>query len=351
MKQLKKLIVTLLIIVIFTSMLPLTASASGTIAWGAANVSGSSVRIRSGPGLDHSILTHANRGDIVVVIERTNNEWHKVNFHGTIGYMSVSFLERHREAANFNKSGSISGRVVNMRARPTTTSSVLASHRAGTVMNIIGINNGWYKVEHGAQTGYVRSDLMALVPRTAAAAPTAVQTATPEAIPVTTPEAAPTTTPEAAPVTTPTATPAPAPVSTHVTPSGPAPDPNLDLGQQIADYASSYVGHRYVWGGQSPSTGFDCSGLVSYVMRQYGVRLTRTASGQYRDNGTHIDKSELVPGDLVFFSNNGHSVTHVGIYVGDGKFVHASGTNTGVIISSLDSPSRIRTWFGAKRVV
>jgi len=311
MKLAKKLIVTLLLIVTIASMLPLSASASGTIAWGAANVGGTNVRIRSGPGLDHSVLTHANRDDIVVIIERTNSEWHKVNFHGTIGYMNVTFLERIREAANFNKSGAITGSVVNMRARPSTSSSVLASHREGTVMNIIGINNGWYKVEHGNHTGYVRSDLMAIISRTEAAAPG----------------------------------------STQVTSTGSAPNPNRALGQQIADYAVSYVGHRYVWAGSSPSTGFDCSGLVSYVMQQFGVRLTRSASGQYRDNGTHIDRSELVPGDLVFFSNNGHSVTHVGIYIGDGRFVHASGTDVGVIITSLSSPSRVRTWFGAKRVV
>ena len=318
MKLAKKLIVTLLLIVTIASMLPLSASASGTIAWGAANVSGTNVRIRSGPGLDHSVLTHANRDDIVVIIERTNSEWHKVNFHGTIGYMNVSFLERIREAANFNKSGAITGNGVNMRARPNTTSSVLVSHHAGTVMNIIGINNGWYKVEHGSHTGYVRSDLMSIVPRTEATTATAASAT---------------------------------PVSTRVTPSGSAPDPNRALGQQIADYAVSYVGHNYVWGGASPSTGFDCSGLVTYVMRQFGVRLTRSASGQYRDNGTHIDRSELVPGDLVFFSTNGRSVTHVGIYIGDGRFVHASGTDVGVVITSLNNANRIRTWFGAKRVI
>jgi len=326
MKTAKKLIVTLLIIVTIASMLPIYASASGTIAWGAANVNGSSVRIRSGPGLDHSVLTHANRGDIVVIIERTNDEWHKINFHGTIGYMNVSFLERIREAANFNKSGAITGSVVNMRARPNTTSSVLVSHRAGTVMSIIGINNGWYKVEHGNHTGYIRSDLMAIVSRT---------------------EAAATLTATAAAATAASAT----PVSTQVTPTGPAPDPNRSLGQQIADYAVSYVGHNYVWGGSSPSTGFDCSGLVTYVLRQFGIRVTRSASGQYRDNGTHIDRSELVPGDLVFFSTNGHSVTHVGIYIGDGRFVHASGTNVGVVITSLNNANRVRTWFGAKRVI
>ena len=137
----------------------------------------------------------------------------------------------------------------------------------------------------------------------------------------------------------------------RVIPTAPAPDPNLPLGQQIADYGAEFVGIRYVWGGNSPATGFDCSGFTTYVMRQFNINLTRTASGQYKDNGTQIQKSDLVPGDLVFFSSNGRTVTHVGIYIGDGKFVHASTPRTGVIISSLDSAYYTRVWWGAKRVV
>ena len=310
MKLAKKLIVSLLLITVIVSMLPLSASASGTVAWGAANVTGSSVRIRSGPGLEHSVLTHASRGDVVVVIERSGTDWHKVNFHGHIGYINTDFLENHRVAANFNARGSVSGSVVNMRERPNTTSNVLGSHSNGTVMNIIGINDGWYKVEHGSHTGYIRSDLMSVLARDSASSSGSRNT------------------------------------QNHT-----APDANLPLGQQIAQYASGYVGYNYVWGGDSPEKGFDCSGLVTYVMKKFGIKVTRTASGQYRDNGVHINKSDLVPGDLVFFSTNGRTVTHVGIYTGDNKFVHASGTRVGVITSNLNSNYYTRVWFGAKRVI
>ena len=313
MKIAKKIIVTLLLISIMATMLPFSVFANGTVAWGAANIDANGVRIRSGPGLEHSVVTHANRGDIVIIIERTNNDWHKVNLHGVEGYISVPLLRSRREAANFTKRGSVSGTVVNMRARPNTTSSVLSSVRSGTEMTIIGINEGWYKVEHGNLTGYIRSDLMTVLSRGALSASTGSG-------------------------------------STRVRSTPPAPDPNLELGHRIAQYASGYVGYNYKWGGTSPSTGFDCSGLVTYVLRKHGISVTRTASGQYRDNGTHIDKSDLVPGDLVFFSSNGHSVTHVGIYIGDGKFVHASGTRVGVVISDLNSNSRLRTYFGAKRI-
>jgi len=321
MKTAKRLVVFLLLVVIISSMVPFTASANGTIAWGAANVNGNSVRIRSGPGLDHPVLTNAVRGEVVIVIERTSDEWHKVNFHGTIGYMSVPFLENRREAANFNARGSISGSSVNMRERPDTSSSSLGLHPSGTVMDIIGINKGWYKVVHNNVTGYVRSDLMSVLSRDSSSSSSS--SSSPDATAA--PDAA------AAPAD---ATPAPAPIVSS-------------LGQQIADTGVGLVGHGYRWAGSSPSTGFDCSGFVSYVLRQHGISVTRSSAGMFRDNGVSISRSELAPGDLVFFARNGYAIDHVGIYIGDGRYVHSSTAQTGVIISSLGS----RTLFGAKRVV
>ena len=299
----KKFIVILLLASLCVTMMPYTASANSAIAWGAANSVGNGVRIRSGPGLDSSILTHVGSGEVMVILERTNSEWYKVNYQGTIGYTSVPLLDNQRTIANFNAQGSISGGGVNMRAKPDTSSSVLGTYRYGTVMNVIGLNEGWYKVEYGGNTGYVRSDLMQIIARSA---------------------------------------------SSDQSSSGSSPE--LSLGQQIADYACSFKGSRYVYGGMSPS-GFDCSGLVTYVYKQYGISVTRNASGQYRDNGVHIDKSNLYPGDLVFFSRNGNSVTHVGIYIGNNKFVHASSSRVGVIISDLGSAYYTRVWFGAKRLV
>jgi len=298
MKTFSKFISMILIVAVMAAMLPVPATASGTIAWGAANINGTGVRIRSGPDTTHSILTHVNTGDIVVVVERTNSEWYKVNFHGTIGYISVPFLDNSREAANFKASGSIAGSGVNMRARPNTTSDVLGQYDSGTVMTVIGINEGWYKVEYGSLVGYVRSDFMTLNSSgaTAAAAP-------------------------------------------------------RSKGQLMVDYALGYIGSKYVWGGSSPA-GFDCSGFVTYVTKQFGISVSRSSSGQYANDGRHVNKSDLTAGDLVFFSNNGgRSVTHVGIYIGNNKFVHSSGAGVGVITSSLDSGYYKTGWVGAKRVI
>ena len=314
----KKSILAILIIVIAASALPLDASATNTgIAYGAATVDTENLRLRSGPGLNHSVITLLSEGDIVVILERTNSEWYRVNFHGVVGFISVPLLRDILTAENFNAQGRVTGSRVNLRARPNTTSSIITSYVENTVLTVIGINNGWYKIQNGGHVGYIRSDLIEIVTGQRAAV-AASRTGTD---------------------------------SSASSPAVSAPAANRELGQQIADFALQFLGTRYVWGGASPS-GFDCSGLVTYVYREVaGITVTRNASGQWRDNGTRIAKSDLVPGDLVFFSSNGSSVTHVGIYIGGDEFVHASQTGVGVIISRLDSTYYLRVWFGAKRLV
>ena len=102
-----------------------------------------------------------------------------------------------------------------------------------------------------------------------------------------------------------------------------------------------YLGVPYVWGGSSPSTGFDCSGFTSYVYAQVGVYLPHHAASQY-SMGTAVPYDQLAPGDLVFFSGLGH----VGIYIGGGQFVHAPHTGDVVRISSLADHG---SYVGARR--
>jgi cell wall-associated NlpC family hydrolase len=111
----------------------------------------------------------------------------------------------------------------------------------------------------------------------------------------------------------------------------------------VVGIAMRYLGTPYVWGGASPS-GFDCSGFVMYVYAQIGVSLPHNAAAQY-GYGTPVDRSQLQPGDLVFFNGLGHN----GIYIGGGSFIHSPHTGDVVKISSL-SGWYDSTWVGARRL-
>jgi len=129
----------------------------------------------------------------------------------------------------------------------------------------------------------------------------------------------------------PVAPPAVTPATTTVTPAPPVPIIPAGPGHpQAATIALRYLGIPYLWGGSSPLTGFDCSGLVMYVYAQLGISLPHYAAAQYQ-LGTPVDRSQLQPGDLVFFD----ALDHVGIYIGNGQFVHAPQTGDVVKITAL----------------
>lgn len=123
------------------------------------------------------------------------------------------------------------------------------------------------------------------------------------------------------------------------------------LGTQIAQHAQNYLGRPYVYGGNGPNS-FDCSGFTKYVYAQFGYTLNRTATDQL-SNGSSVEKSELKPGDLVFFRSAGtvKPVSHVGLYIGDGSFIHASTNNYQIRIDTLASGYYSGIFVGARRVI
>jgi cell wall-associated NlpC family hydrolase len=118
--------------------------------------------------------------------------------------------------------------------------------------------------------------------------------------------------------------------------------------------ARAQIGKRYRLGGQTPKKGFDCSGLVTYVMSALNVTLPRTAKEQATQGlALTKDTSVLLPGDLLTFGKNKKGVSHVGIYVGEGKYIHASSVAGKVIESNIDRPFSplIKAWKGARRLL
>lgn len=302
---------------------------------GIAVVTASSLRLREDNNLSADVLDYAEKGDYVVVLDKVGS-WYRVNYNLQDGYMHASYLAfTEKENAELGY-GSVCGTRVNMRSGPSTKYNSIGMLNEGDKVYIIGINCGWYKVVYGNVIGYIRSDYVDLteIPYEnfdstnkplffkdgkwmCSFIDTSLIGKNNESV----------TNQEQNKEETPVST------STN----------------EIIKYAEKYLGVPYVYGGSSPS-GFDCSGLVYYVFRNFGYSISRTASAQYY-NGTPISKSNLQPGDLVFFQNTaGYGISHVGIYVGNSKFIHSPSTGKVVSYADLNSTYYTSHYFGACRI-
>lgn len=137
----------------------------------------------------------------------------------------------------------------------------------------------------------------------------------------------------------------PAAVTAGATPAGGPADPSSGGHPEVVAIAMRYLGVPYQWGGASPSSGFDCSGLVMYVYAQVGIALPHNAALQY-GYGTPVDRDSLRPGDLVFFNGLGHN----GIYIGGGQFIDAPKTGDVVKIENLNDSWWAASYVGARRL-
>jgi len=262
---------------------------------GAGTVNASSVNLRTEATTKSAVIASVAKDTPVVVIDRSNSDWYKVWVNGSQGYMSsgyISFAES--MDASFGK-GTIQGSTVRMRAGAGTDSKTMGYYNTGTQMDVTGVQGNWYKVSYNGSTGYVHSDYMALSNQKLSA-----------------------------------------PAASY-------------SGNPIVDTAYKYMGVRYVWAGTSPK-GFDCSGFVYYVFQENGIKTNRTAASLYK-NGSYVERRDLQPGDIICFYNGGYSyIGHVGIYIGNNEFIHASSAGGKVEIDSLESNYYNNHYYGARRI-
>lgn len=121
------------------------------------------------------------------------------------------------------------------------------------------------------------------------------------------------------------------------------------LRESLVKSAQDFIGVPYLWGGVSAETGFDCSGLTMTVYQLNGLDLPRHSRTQY-DAGDTVDRRDLQKGDLVFFATRGQGkISHVGIYIGDGQFIHAPSSGKKIRIDSLNTEYFVRHYVGAKK--
>lgn len=222
----------------------------------------------------------------------------------------------------------VSATSVNVRAEANTNSSIVTTLTLNTKVEVSSEENGWSKVKVNNQEGYILSSLLSNTQTQTSRSLNTSRTSQ------TTNANANNNTNNNKETTTQTQT------STQNTSSS--------NGSAIVATAKKYLGYRYVYGGASPSTGFDCSGFTSYVYKQHGISLNRTAAGQY-SNGVAVSRANLQPGDLVMFGKSG--INHVAIYIGGGQIIHASTPSTGVRIDSLSTGYYNNNYVGARRII
>lgn len=267
----------------------------------------SAVNFRKEPSTDSASIGKLYNDTRVAILDEAGG-WYKVAYQGTVGYMSADYVAP-QPIMNIECGGAkVTTAVLNMRSAPGTENSIVTKLYEGKIAKIIGINNGWFKVQYNGNTGYISPDYVTIVPYTASSG------------------------------------------SSGSSSSGSTSSAN-GTRQEIIDYAADLLGCKYVYGGTSPS-GFDCSGFTQYVFAHFGVSLSHSSATQY-SNSVRIKKSELKPGDLVFFSQTSGSskVGHVGIYVGDGQFIHAASPGKGVRYDGLDDTYYVNHYIGCGRVL
>ena len=242
------------------------------------------------------------------------------------------------EVTEISKTGYVKADGLNIRKEPTTSSEAIHSLSFNSKVKITGEIDGWYRIDYNNQIGYVSQKYVSdtKLPETTARGGYDRTTASEENT-VTSQE-----TVEENQVET---------ENEAETEQEESSVGSSSEGKEVVEFAKKYLGYKYVAGGSSPSTGFDCSGFTTYVFRNFGVSLNRSSKDQIK-NGTAVSKSNLQPGDIVIFKNQGKTaIGHVGIYIGSGNFIHAANKKEGVVITALSSSYYSQRYVGARRVI
>ncbi len=257
-------------------------------------ITGSIVNFRGGPSMDDAILTTLPEETSVTIVTVADG-WCEALWDNQEGFIKADYVSVNGIPL-VDPRGVITGDCVNVRDIPSTEGGIVTKVYGGQMVDLISLENDWYAVSCDGKIGYIRSDFLRVYAGEAGS-------------------------------------------------SG--------LGSDIVATAKEYLGVRYSYGGAS-SKGFDCSGFTMYVFGLYGYSLPHSATSQWYNSGTYVERSDLQPGDLVLFCDPsrsaGKACSHVGIYVGDGDFIHASSGSNAVRISSLNEGYYNGYYVGAKRV-
>ena len=287
-------------------------------------------RLKLIPSINATDVIELKKDETVTVTEIMNG-WACVETQTTKGWLRKDKLKKDEPVEEVEeqlvqetpiKTQYVNSTTVNIRQEANTSSTIVTTVALNTEVQVYSEENGWSKVKVNNIEGYISSSLLSDNKQqvTSRSQSTSRRTSSTKTTTKTTNQ----TTAETASV------------------------PASGNGSSIVATAKQYLGYKYTYGGSSPSTGFDCSGFTSYIFRQHGISLNRTAAGQY-SNGVAVSRANLQPGDLVMFGKSG--INHVAIYIGGGQIIHASTPSTGVRIDSLSTGYYNNNYVGARRVL
>jgi len=322
---------------------------------------GGGVRLRDNTDTNANVVGMVPEGAIVLIVDgpkfnQDGTPWYHVNHAGKHGYLMGTFLVPTNGPAPATppsdtttkttdvtvmkapdvkdgdnvKVTSTDNAGVRMRDAAGYSADVLTILEEGTVVTVMGKvttdtkGNSWVPVSFDGTKGFVVGPYL---------------TKTGDASTKKNPLPAP---PSTSKTDTSASNAAPAPQS--------APATATSLGAKIVAEAMKYVGYPYVWAGASPS-GFDCSGFVMYIAQKAAGQSITHSIGQQASSGQYVSKENLQPGDLVFFANTYTAgLSHAGIYIGGGRFVHAENEGTGVVVSNISGGYYGPKYYTARRL-
>lgn len=273
------------------------------------------LNVRKGPSKDNSIAGTVTEGTQLKYISTCSNGWYKVEYKGSTRYISNDYsrLKTISGTSNENKDtikkvGKVTPSALNVRKGPGTNYGVKQTIKKGSVVGVIkSYSNGWSKVKiSSSSTGYVLSDYM----KTYSGDSGDIKVA------YTKPSTSSTT------------------------------NKKID---KVVSTVKAQVGKPYVYGAAGPNS-FDCSGLTYYSYKKAGIYLNRGSRDQ-ASNGKYVSKSNLKPGDLIFFNSGTNSIRHVGMYVGNNKFVHSPSPGKTVRYESLSTSYYVNGYVTARRII
>ena len=253
-------------------------------------VTASVLNLRSESNTDAQILDRLEQGTQVFVSEY-NDGWYKIEYGNIVGWVHGDYLVLE---GTTRISGVVTGYDVNFRTEPNLNCEIITRVNSGDALSVLECKGKWYKVQVVDGTiGFIYKDYVLM---------------------------------------------------------GASSRKNY-MGFKIINYAKKFLGVRYVYGGMSPNA-FDCSGFVKYTLRNFGIYVPRVAADQAKV-GVRVAIDSLRPGDLIFFDTNGGSnyINHVGFYIGNGQFIHASSSRGKISINDLFTGFYRGAYMTSRRVV